>query len=321
MSFDGVQATVVSVADLGDEKVRLVADKPDAFAGGQAAVRVDQNGKHATHLATLGERWDTAYYDQTNLPLPDDFDSWTTWQLVGFNGDLFCLSSNMDDAASSDYLRRYDIDTQTWSRLEIPADVREQLGVGKTTFSLSATTIDGSLLVQVVDGEDKVAYVLYGADGTWTPIGVSYTGSDTLPEAGTLVSDGEDVYLFGGITTQGVASKGIYRLDLDEGTLVETGALTVARVQPQVAYREGRFIVSGGWSSSLAIGGAELVEPIAGGVDATTGEELPAGWLVGAPVDFSALVKDTGQLCFVGASVADGYLFAGPESSDGRADT
>ena len=58
---------------------------------GQVVVRAEAGGKHSCYRADLGQRIDAAYFDQTNLPVPEELDEWGSWQLVGFNGDIYCL--------------------------------------------------------------------------------------------------------------------------------------------------------------------------------------------------------------------------------------
>ena len=90
-TLGGTAATVSECADLGDGKVQLTVQKPEGFAGGQVVVEVQEKGKTAKHRADLGQHTETLYYDQTNLPVPEELAEWGSWQLVGFNGDIYCL--------------------------------------------------------------------------------------------------------------------------------------------------------------------------------------------------------------------------------------
>ncbi|WP_270296958.1 hypothetical protein [Eggerthella sinensis] len=144
---------------------------------------------------------------------------------------------------------------------------------------------------------------------------------------GTLASDGESAYVFGGLSiASGAAADNaiVYRVDFDAQSLEACGELSTGRIRPQVSYGNGAFVVSGGVSVSYQVGGVlgvELATPQSGGMDVDTGEEIPEGWLAGMPVNTAAHVAETGQLAWASGALADGFALVGPESDDGASDT
>ena len=324
------EAVVADREDLGDEKACLTVQKPEGFAGGQTVVRVEASGKLASHRADLGERVDATYYDQTNLPVPEELDEWGSWQLVGFNGDIYCLprTTNFNvELYAYDYMLRYRPDAQEWERVPLPTDLAEEAGLQGDIIDVSGATVDGALVLQISDAPASATLIRYTADGTWEPTGYTYSfGADALAY-GTLASDGESAYVFGGLGISNGAmadNKIVYRVNLEAQSLEACGELSVGRVRPQVSYGNGSFVVSGGISTSYQAGGVlgvELVTPQSGGMDPATGEEIPAGWLAGMPVDTTALVTETGQLAWASGALADGFALVGPESDDGATDT
>ena len=158
----------------------------------------------------------------------------------------------------------------------------------------------------------------------------------------TLASDGENLYAFGGYglfvdypgvpglsMTQGMLSC-IVKLDIEQGEGMLAGMMDGDRVNPQVAYGSGAFIVSGGQNTASQMNsamGVERVVPLA--EDKTVSLEppysgevtYPAGWLESTAVDFSSVVTETGKLAWAPAAADDGFMLVGPRSDSGEADT
>ena len=329
VTLGDVGAEVAEWRNLGDGKARLTVQKPEDFAGGQTVVRVEASGKLASHRADLGERVDATYYDQTNLPVPEELDDWGSWQLVGFNGDIYCLprTTNFDvEPNAHDFILRYRPDAQEWERVPLPTDLAQAAGL-QGIIDVSGATVDGALVLQLADAPGSITFVRYTASGTWEPTGCMFSLGPATPAFGTLASDGESAYVFGGLgfangkTTDG---KAVYRVNFDAQALETCGELSVGRIRPQVSYGSGSFVVSGGISASYQAGGVsgiDLVMPQSGGWDEDANEPLPAGWLVGMSVDTTALVTETGQLAWASGALADGFALVGPESDDGATDT
>lgn len=322
--IDGAAAVVAECADLGDGKAELTVLKPAGFAGGQVVVQAEANGKRASHRVDLGKRVGATYYDQTDLPVPDELDEWGAWQLVGFDGYVYCLprSSGFDMEMRYDHLLRYDPGSGSWERVPLPTGNEDVAGFNDGFVDASGATLDGALVLQLFE-EDEVSLVRYTVDGAWEELPCAFPDSGGVPVFSTLGSDGEHLYLFGGLTSEG-DSKAVYRADAESLAFEEAGRLSAGRFRPQVAYGGGSFAVSGGVSVALqmgGIGGAELLGPNEGGLDNATGANLPAGWLAATPVDFSALVDETGQLAYAAGAVEGGFALVGPVSDDGAADT
>ena len=167
----------------------------------------------------------------------------------------------------------------------------------------------------------------YTASGAWELIDYAFSIADGAPVYATLASDGENAYLFGGLSVASGAAAdntAIYRVNFDASELEECGELLVGRIRPQVSYGNGLFAVSGGVSVGYQLGGVsgvEVVEPQSGGMNIDTGEEIPEGWLLGESIDATKLVDETGQLAWASGALADGFALVGPESNDGVADT
>ena len=358
--LDGMEAQVVSCADLGDGKEEITAAKPDSFAGGQVVVRVSENGKQSNQKADLGLAAGTEYYEQINLPVPDDLNEWGAWQLVGYAGDLFCLprTSLADMEVTHTRLLRYDPESGTWTSVDFPdADELAQAGLGGIVDA-SAATYDGSLVMLLGDGSGKSALFAYSearveqGENPWIQMGFSFELSDSAPFASTLASDGEDLYLFGGfvgdLESQQSDSGGIFRIDLEQNQLEPVGMLTVGRIRPQVSFGNGAFVVSGGISAAGTvqmggITGADLVARAvtdeaeedasgggasgmragaASGTDAETMVGLQTPFeLRASPLDLSSFSAQTGQLSYASGAVTDGFMIVGAVNDVSTADT
>ena len=337
VTLGGAAAQVTSCVDLGDGKVELTVAKPDSFAGGQAVVRVDEGGKHSCQSADLGESTSARYYDQTDLPVPAELGEWGAWQLVGYAGEIFCLPrtalSDLDQAHAS--LLKYDPDTASWTSVAFPnADTLAQAGL-VCVADATAATLDGDLVVLIGDSMGASAFFSYSqeralkGEDPWEPLGSAFAMSESAPFASTLASDGEELYLFGGLygNVSGASAEGssVLRVGSDWQSLEYVGTLATARIRPQVSYGNDMFLVSGGtgMSGSIQMGGiagAELVTWTSESIDIDTGEILPSE-LQGSMLDFSAFSTQTGQLAFASGAVSDGFMISGPANDAGTADT
>lgn len=322
VTLGGTAAAVVALDDLGDGKVALTAQKPGGFMGGQVVICVQSNiasndgaAKASHYRATLGERVDAAYYDEKDLPLPSEIDAWGSWQLVGFAGDVYCMPrfSLFDMSQTYDHMLRFDPNAQTWESVALPLDLLADAGRGAGVSDVSAATHQGELLVQLSDNSGNISFARYAADGTWALEPMDPVTSVAFP---TLASDGESAFLFGGLceSEQGnvIDGNAINRVNFETGTVEQVGLMAVSCVRPQVSYGNGVFMVSGGVKRSTQAGGASGVQVVLADSD---------GMLVGSLLDTDELVSETGELAYASGAVAGGFMLAGPESDNGKADT
>lgn len=339
VQLDGMDARIVSCTDLGDGKVEIVAAKPDSFGGGQVVVRVSEGGKQSNQMADLGLAADADYYEQVDLPVPDELNDWGAWQLVGYAGDIFCLprTSLADMERSYSRFLRYDPDEKTWASIDFPG-VEElgQVGLGDIV-DVSAATYGGSLVMLLGDVNGKSALLAYSeeraakGEDPWVSMGLSFELSGSTPFASTLASDGEGLYLFGGfvgdLESSQTESSLIFRVDFEQGGIDPAGRLTTGRIRPQVSFGNGAFVVSGGIgvSGSIQMGGlagADLV--VKSAVDDKTGAKTDGNTSSGlqtSPLDLASLSEQTGQLAYASGAVADGFMIVGAVNKENTADT
>lgn len=327
VQLDGMSAQVTSWVDLGDGKAELTVVKPDAFAGGQVTVLVTEDGKQSNQRADLGQSTSATYYDQTSLPVPAELSEWGAWQLVGFNGDLYCLPRTTMVESNEDgfeFMLRYDPATQEWAHVELPsADALVQAGLASASVvDVTATTFDGDLVAMLSDAGGEGVLFRYTAQGAWEPLGYGTSVSWQTPGFGTLGSDGEALYLFGGVMgdmAQGAVQEYpyIFRLDADAQSMTPIGRLATARIRPQVSYGNGAFAVSGGIGVSMAVqmGGLAGAEMVTWGTD----QDGPA--LLGSSLDLAQFSTQTGQLSYASGAAADGFMLAGAANDANTADT
>lgn len=327
VQLDGMSAQVTSWVDLGDGKAELTVVKPDAFAGGQVTVLVTEDGKQSNQRADLGQSTSATYYDQTSLPVPAELSEWGAWELVGFNGDLYCLPRTTMVESNEDgfeFMLRYDPATQEWAHVELPsADALVQAGLASASVvDVTATTFDGDLVAMLSDAGGEGVLFRYMAQGAWEPLGYGTSVSWQTPGFGTLGSDGEALYLFGGVMgdmAQGAVQEYpyIFRLDADAQSMTPIGRLATARIRPQVSYGNGAFAVSGGIGVSMAVqmGGLAGAEMVTWGTD----QDGPA--LLGSSLDLAQFSTQTGQLSYASGATADGFMLAGAANDANTADT
>lgn len=326
VQLDGMDAQVASCADLGDGKVELTVTKPDSFAGGQVTVRVSEDGKESRQSADLGRAAGASYYEQMDLPVPEELTQWSYWQLVGFAGDLYCLprGTAIGSTMTLDHMLRYDPSERTWTRIDLPTD-EELAPVGlsrRTVYDVTATTYDGSLLVYLSAEDGTNGFFRYTADGSWEATGVSTDSPAGAPQQGTLASDGESLYLFGGmISYAGAVTDNpsyIFRVDPATGEAVPVGLLSAPRICPQVSYRDGAFVVSGGAGIVGSVQGGGMA-----GADLVRWVSTDDGGLTmsASPLDFSTITDQTGQVAYASGATAGGFLIAGAPNDAGTEDT
>lgn len=360
VSIGGTSCAVVSrdstVGGLGDSALtELTVQAPEGFAGGEQWVELagsNGNGRMLVQFETIEQEDPTepqaTYYDEMNLPVPDELDDWGGWQLIGFAGDVYALpqENEMNYTAEHGFMMKYDPQLQEWSRVAVPSS--EQLAAAgvRDVTSMAGTTYQGSLIVQITSNAHTEGSEFYTAgsfwrytvEGTWEHIPVPSLDGETL-SLSALGSDGDSLYVFGGKGSYGYSGesgdaggevKTVFRVDLEAGTAVEVGEMVRERHNAHVAYHDGVFLVSGGQNTSAQEASSMGVERLrvlseAETLPSPTGEmtEYPAGSLVNGAVRMSSLVTETGELAFSPAAVADGFMIVGARCDEdkGVADT
>ena len=355
VSIGGAACAIVSRDDAAggagdDELAELVVQAPEGFAGGETWVELvggNGSGRVLVQFDAVeqegGAGSQAAYYDEMNLPVPEELDDWGGWQLVGFAGDVYALpqENEMNYNADHAFMMKYDPQTREWSRVATPsADQLAAAGM-RNVASMAGTTYQGSLVVQITsnarEGDSEFytagSYWRYTAEGTWEHIPVPSLDGATLSMS-ALGSDGESLYVFGGKGSYGYPNefgeeggevKAILRLDLETGEAEQVGEMVRERHNAHVAYRDGVFLVSGGQNTAAQEASSMGVERLrvldeAETVLSPVGEmvERPAGWLVNGAVRMSSLVTETGELAFAPAAVADGFMIVGPRCDEGK---
>ncbi len=360
VSIGGTSCAVVSrdstVGGLGDSALtELTVQAPEGFAGGEQWVELagsNGNGRMLVQFETIEQEDPTepqaTYYDEMNLPVPDELDDWGGWQLIGFAGDVYALpqENEMNYTAEHGFMMKYDPQLQEWSRVAVPSS--EQLAAAgvRNVTSMAGTTYQGSLIVQITSNAHTEGSEFYTAgsfwrytvEGTWEHIPVPSLDGETL-SLSALGSDGDSLYVFGGKGSYGYSGesgdaggevKTVFRVDLEAETAVEVGEMVRERHNAHVAYHDGVFLVSGGQNTSAQEASSMGVERLrvlseAETLPSPTGEmtEYPAGSLVNGAVRMSSLVTETGELAFSPAAVADGFMIVGARCDEdkGVADT
>lgn len=360
VSIGGTSCAVVSrdstVGGLGDSALtELTVQAPEGFAGGEQWVELagsNGNGRMLVQFETIEQEDPTepqaTYYDEMNLPVPDELDDWGGWQLIGFAGDVYALpqENEMNYTAEHGFMMKYDPQLQEWSRVAVPSS--EQLAAAgvRNVTSMAGTTYQGSLIVQITSNAHTEGSEFYTAgsfwrytvEGTWEHIPVPSLDGETL-SLSALGSDGDSLYVFGGKGSYGYSGesgdaggevKTVFRVDLEAGTAVEVGEMVRERHNAHVAYHDSVFLVSGGQNTSAQEASSMGVERLrvlseAETLPSPTGEmtEYPAGSLVNGAVRMSSLVTETGELAFSPAAVADGFMIVGARCDEdkGVADT
>lgn len=360
VSIGGTSCAVVSrdstVGGLGDSALtELTVQAPEGFAGGEQWVELagsNGNGRMLVQFETIEQEDPTepqaTYYDEMNLPVPDELDDWGGWQLIGFAGDVYALpqENEMNYTAEHGFMMKYDPQLQEWSRVAVPSS--EQLAAAgvRNVTSMAGTTYQGSLIVQITSNAHTEGSEFYTAgrfwrytvEGTWEHIPVPSLDGETL-SLSALGSDGDSLYVFGGKGSYGYSGesgdaggevKTIFRVDLETGSAEEVGEMVRERHNAHVAYHDGVFLVSGGQNTSAQEASSMGVERLrvlseAETLPSPTGEmtEYPAGSLVNGAVRMSSLVTETGELAFSPAAVADGFMIVGARCDEdkGVADT
>lgn len=330
VTLDGQTATVLSAepapaestdASADPSKTVLSVQKPDGFAGGRVEVSVAAaDGGAGRFFAVLaaseGATPTTKPFDETGLPVLDELATWGAWQLAGYNGDVYALPRYDGTSIVYTCILRYSPDEKQWTEISVPQNLLDQEGIVQI-LDITGATLDGKLVLCLTGatsaGTAAITYMAIDEEGAWSVLTVSQPEADVTTLFGTLVSDGESLYAFGGIDVwEGVESAAIFTVDPTSGTPTEVGSLSSARISPNVAHRDGAFLVAGGISATLQLAAVQGVEIL------TPGED---GMLAAAQVDTSGEVDETGQLVYGVAATADEFMLAGPLSKDGAADT
>lgn len=306
VTLGGEKAEIQNIQSERDEKIILTVDKPEGFEGGLTQVVVGNGEKTGQDRFALGVRTELTYYDQTNLPLPEDasFYNMDGGQIVGYDGQLYYLpTGNIMSGTTTDVIWRYDPERQSWSTVELPAPVT----------SVAGTTWNGKLLINGADLNADINYYALYDGNTWQELEYSEEAYRALGQVMLpgMANDGSRVLLFGGVTmgeNGAEDAKTVYELNVENGTLSDTGVtLQNGRIRPQVACQSGQYLVSGGFALGWNIGTVQAVERI--GSDGST-----------HIIEQPGVVQE--QLYgFAGAAVKDGYLLAGPINEAGSADT
>ncbi len=360
VSIGGTSCAVVSrdstVGGLGDSALtELTVQAPEGFAGGEQWVELagsNGNGRMLVQFETIEQEDPTepqaTYYDEMNLPVPDELDDWGGWQLIGFAGDVYALpqENEMNYTAEHGFMMKYDPQLQEWSRVAVPSSKQLAAAGVRNVTSMAGTTYQGSLIVQITSNAHTEGSEFYTAgsfwrytvEGTWEHIPVPSLDGETL-SLSALGSDGDSLYVFGGKGSYGYSGesgdaggevKTVFRVDLEAETAVEVGEMVRERHNAHVAYHDGVFLVSGGQNTSAQEASSMGVERLrvlseAETLPSPTGEmtEYPAGSLVNGAVRMSSLVTETGELAFSPAAVADGFMIVGARCDEdkGVADT
>ena len=305
VNIDGETANVISVSDLGDDKAQVKVTLPNGYSGGTVRVQVTgANGRAGNLFAYLGKAENLTYYDQVDMTWPDEFKDWSAWQLVGFGGYIYCLPQS-SDLVHYDHMLRYDPALKTWEPVVFP---EPNAGV----YAASAAVMQGKMYIYVEsDTQGGINKDIFSLDpsGNWKKMDWSYKGCENIFTS-TLASDGNALYLFGGrdYSEKGSAqdSRDIWKIDKSTGAFGEVGTMSLGCQLPRVTYDgRGTFLVANGQSSTLQDGSI-------GGVEKQT--VRPDGTLKSSSVRPWGLITNTGQLGFAPATLADGFIIAGPQS-------
>lgn len=297
---------IIKTENAEDDKTILTVEKPEGFAGGMTQVVVSNGTKTGQDRFELGARTDLTYYDQTNLPLPEDeaFYNMDNGQLVGYDGQLYYLpTGNIVSATTTDVIWRYNPEKQSWDTVQLPAPAS----------SLAGTTWNGKLLINGTNMVTDDSYYAVYDGSTWQKLEYSKEASEALEQVMLpgMVNDGSRVLLFGGLTIgkNGTEdAKTVYELDVETGALKDTAiTLQEGRIRPQIACQNGGYLVSGGYALGWNIGTVQTVERI----DSDGSTHV---------IEQPSVVQEQ-QYGFAGAAVKDGYLLAGPINGAGTADT
>ena len=304
VTLGGSDAVVQETKTTADGKTTLTVEKPEGFGGGMTQIVVKNDGKEGQDSFELGARTDVVYYDQTNLPLPQDeaFYNMDGGQLVGYDGSLYYLpASNLLSNTTTDVIWRYDPEKQSWSTVALPAPVTNIVG----------TTWNGRLLVYGTDlTSNKIYFALYdGSNWQMLEYGEDQTAALSKVLLPGIINDGSRVLLFGGLNmSDSTDATSVYELNVETGALTDTGiTLKTGRISPQVAYQNGEYLVSGGFALGWNLGAVQDVELVT--EDGSTRIIEQPG------------VTQEQQYGFAGAAVKGGYQLAGGVNTLNNADT
>ena len=197
VTLGDAEARVTACEPVGADpaNVRLTVEKPADFKGGQVVVRAEAGGKHSCYRADLGQRIDAAYFDQTNLPVPDELSNWGAWQLVGFAGDVYCLPralEQMDSGADDHFPALPSRCAGVGSRCRCPARSRAPWACRTRWWTYRAPRWTARWCYRYPTATRWVSRATQRrvSGSRW---GFSFAGDEEHPLPGTLASDGEQV--------------------------------------------------------------------------------------------------------------------------------
>lgn len=316
---DAAVEVAESVQDASNpQKWYITAEKPEGFEGGRTEVKVTAaDGQQGRFFAAFTLASSSALYDQANLEVPAEVQTWGAWQLVGFAGKAYCLPRySCTSLIYPMFIYCYDPEAGEWLQVDLPADIVQSEGFVEI-LDISGATVNGSLVLRLTgasaNGYAVITFMSLNAEGEWSVLTTRAPEVPLTALFGTLASDGETLYSFGGLdNVTGLETAEVFSVDPESGTHVKAGELGRGRVSPNVTYRDGEFLVAGGIAASLQYAGVQNVERISIASD---------GSLEATEVDMSGVVDGTGQLIYGVGSAADGFVLVGPQSRDGQADT
>ena len=95
-----------------DGVTQITVQVPEGFVGGEQWVElIAPDGASGRLYADFGTYALLDYYEQTDLPVPSEIDSWGDWQLVSFEGDVYAFpreTANNVFSESHEFFLKYD---------------------------------------------------------------------------------------------------------------------------------------------------------------------------------------------------------------------
>ena len=332
ISLDGEECTFKKKS-LGNDKYELTVEKPAGYQGGSPVITAAaSNGKMDRIIVSVSSASGEAgseLFDHPNIPVPEEMSKWHDFDLVGFNGLIYVLPRAYAEYTygNPDSIFAYDPESGEWSKIIIPIESLTINGeqLLSNVESVTGCVKDGKLFL-LICGDNKAApdglEVLAALDsnGNWETLAYGYSAW-SIPKLGTLSTDGENLYLFGGnvkITDESgvihaLGCQTVYQLESNEIQQIvpkQVAKMAEPRSSCHVSYSNGKFLVSGGNlgndKTTYGVPGAETI--VIGGT--------------GKPVDVESMLNHEKNLSFASGGLADGsFLLTGPVSKNGTADT
>lgn len=311
VTVDGSPVAVTNVGTGEGGQTVVTAKLPDGFTGGQVEVRVSNTdtSEYAREFPSLGRSTTTTYYEK-NLALPHGIETWDKARLVGYNGDIYAMPQismvRMNEIYPS--FERYSIEDDAWTTVDLPQEVIDSVKPGADGVNgMSAAAHDGKLAI-LITGDREALWTL-DQNGAWDLAWTMTDGATQWASLGTLASDGEHLYAFGGSEDGG---KTPLVLRFEEGEWETLGSFSHKAISPEVSYSDGAFLVSNGYNPNdqgALQSGAYRIEIDADGTVSETA------------LDLSQLYTGSGAQPVASGAIKGGFMLVGPESDDGSADT